>query len=300
METEKSEITNLPEGMSSEELDALTTGEEVEKTDEAGLAKEALEATEEESSPAEEPVKDEKTEEEAPEEEKPEVDPKDAVIGDFRRQNRELDLKNARLEGELEARKSMATTAAEPVKSPLEKAEAAYVEENGDLDGFAMNGELYRQQRAFDDEKVAKKSATEKEEQSQTTMARSVTALQQGEFSAEKVGAGLDFNSIVSLGQGYLDKADLMKIEIISTRDGVEAATRKAYELCKDAILAAGNEDSKLLKNAINIQSKKSQTKPKKEKTDIDALTTEGEETPGETETDTASKRLVDFIFAPD
>ena len=292
MEPEKTEITNLPEGMSSEELDALTTGEEEEKPE--VLAQEALDATEEESPPAEEPVKDETKAEETTVDEKAEVDPKDAVIGDFRRKLRDEEIRTARLEGELEARKSIQAATGEKPKSPLEIAEAAYLEENSSLEGFAMNGELYRQQSAFDAKQVSDKTAKTQEEQAITTMNRSVAFLQAGDLSPEKVGAGLDFKSVVALGKNYIDKADLLKIEIISHRDGIDAGVRKTYELCKAAILAANNEDSKLLQNAINS---KSQTKPKKA-TDIDALTTGGDDAiKGEAETDTHSQRLTNFVF---
>lgn len=299
MEKEKTEITALPEGMSSEELDALTTGEEEKKPE--VIAQEVSDATEE-SSPAEESVKDEKKAEEAAVEEEPEVElsetekqivAKDAVIGDFRRKNRDLEIEKARLEGEIEARKSTQTTGEGP-KSPLEIAEAAYIKEYGSLEGFAMNGELYRQQRAFDDKQVADKTAIKQEEQAITTMNRAVETLQAGDLSPEKVGDGLDFKSIVALGKNYVDKADLLKIEIISHRDGIEAGVRKTYELCKQAILAANNADTKLLQNAMKS---KSQTKPKKT-TDIDALTTGGEdENTGEAETDTHSQRLTNFMF---
>jgi len=292
---EKTEITKLPEGMSSEELDALTTGEEEPEV----IAQEP--ATEEESPPAEESVEDETKPEETPVEE-PEVElseteqqlvAKDSVIGDFRRKLRDQELKNARLEGELEARKSTQTPKEES-KSPLEIAEADYIKQYGNLDGFAMDGELYRQQRAFDDKQAAEKTAKTQEEQARNSMNRSVAELQSGELSPEKVGNGLDFKSVVALGQNYLDKADLLKIDLISRRDGIPAGVRKTYELCKQAILEANNEDTKLLQNAMKS---KSQPKPKKP-TDIDALTTEGEDTnTGGAETDTHNQSLINFLF---
>ena len=303
---DKDEITKMPQGMSSEELDALTTGEEVEEPE--VLAQEALDATKEESSPAEETV--EKEPEEKVEEEpkvEPEKEPelseseqqivaKDAKIGEFRRKNRDLELDKARLQGELETRKELQVETRETPKSPLELAEKAYIEETGSLDGFAMSGALYRQQRDFDNAQAATKTATEKEEQSKIDMDRSVKSLQNDEMSVDKMGDGLDFNSVVGLGQHYLDKADLLKIEIVSKRDGIEAAAKKAYEICKQAILDANNSDSKLLKDAIS----KAQTKPKvkKKPTDIDALTTEDEEKTGEAEagTQTDNQRLSNFI----
>jgi len=298
MDTEKSEIAAMPEGMSSEELDALTTGEEVEKPE--VIAQEAT--TEEKPSLAEESVekKDEKeveevkeTVEKKAEEVEEKVDPKDAVIGDFRRRNRDLELEKARLEGELATRKSLQATDEKP-KSPLEIAEADYLAQNGTLEGFAMNGELYRQQRNFDDKQAVEKTAKTQEEQAIFTMNKEVDSLQSGDLSPAKVGDGLDFKSVIALGKGYLDKADIMKIEITSHREGIPASVRKTYELCKQAVLAANNEDTKLLQNAIS----KSQTKPKKETTDIDALTTEDEDKiKGEAENDTPNQRIINFLF---
>lgn len=315
---DKDEITKLPDGMSSEELDNFTTSEdeESEQTDE-NLAQEALDATatEEESSddPAEESVTDETAAEETEEtvsesdEKKAKVDPKDAVIGDFRRQVRERDIKlreqeieTARLQGELTARKSMQTEAEAPIKSPLDLAEEAWLKDpdnDGTLDDFAMTGKLYREQRVFDKAADSKTAEGKQTDTASIAMDKSVKALQADEFSSEKAGEGLDFKTVVALGQRYLDEADLLKIKITSDRDGVDAGVRKAYGLCKDAILAAGNEDSKLLQNAIDIKGKsKSQPKPKKKPTDIDALTTEGEDTnTGEAETG-QSKRFTDFF----
>ena len=321
MDTEKSEITNLPEGMSSEELDNFTTGEDAEQTGDSELAQEALDATElEESSPAEESVEtddetkpaEEKTSE--PEEKKPDVDPKDAVIGGMRREAREAkerahaaELKSARLEGELEARKSVQAKTETPVeKSPLEIAEAAYIEENGDLEGFAMNGELYRKQRAFDktaDEKVA---TTDKHQQVNASAIQAETDLQEGDLSTGKMGQGLDLQTVAGIGTAYLTKGDRLDIaDMVQTR-GSKTALKEAYRIMVRRTLAADNEDSKLLQNAINTSKKKvtkTQTKPNKEqgKPDIDALTTEGEDADtGEAETDTHSNRLTNFIFGPD
>ncbi len=300
MDTEKSEITNLPEGMSSEELDALTTGEEVEQTEDTGLAKEALDATEE-SSPAEESVEDEsKTEEETSEEKKPDADPKDAVIGDFRRKLRDEEIKTARLESELTVRKELQTTAAEPEKSPLELAEAAYVKENGDIEGFAISPSLYRQQRTFEVTEAASKAATEKSEHAGTDLERAAQELQDGDFSPEKMGKGLDLQTVFNMADTLLTRGDRVDIADVQQTRGTAAALKEAYRIGKTRILAAGGEDAKVLQNAINTSKSKSQTKPKKTKTDIDALTTEGEDTKtGEAETETHNSRLTDFIFTP-
>ncbi len=320
METGKSEITNLPEGMSSEELDKLTTGEDVEQVEDTELAQEALDATDEKSSPAEESVDTDETdtEEKTSEEEdkskteadtKVKVDPKDAVIGEKRRENRELALENARLEGQLEARKELQTTKDETSvpKSPLEIAEAAWLADpdNVDsLDGFAMNGDLYRKQRTFDKEQDAKETAIRDKKQSDNTLNQAVETLQTGDLSVAKTGQGLDLQSVSAIGEKHLTKGDMVDIKDIAESRGKTAAIKEAYKIMVRRTIAAGGEDAKLIKNAINTKSKsKSQTKPEKtkEKLDIDALTTEGDDTDtGEAETDTQSQRLANFVCSSD
>jgi len=304
VDTDKTEIT---EGMSSEELDALTTGEDAEDVKDNKLAQEALDATEEGPSPAEESVdsegetKPKEAGEESAEKEKPDVDPKDAVIGDFRRKLREQELETARLQGEIEARKSIhtTTTTEEPQKSPLEIAEAAYIEENGDLEGFAMTGELYRKQRAFDEKQLASKAAAEKQQQVNVALNQAAESLQEGDLSSGKMGKGLDLQSVANIGDKYLTKGDKIDLMDIQASRGMTAALKEAYKMMIHRTLNAGGEDAKLLQGAINAKSK-SQTKPKKQgPTDIDTLTTEGDDIHmGEAETETHSKRLTDFIFS--
>ena len=290
---DKSDVNKMPEGMTSEELDALTIDEEVK--DET-IVKEALEATEE-SSPAEESV--ETVEEETKEKEseavaEEEVDPKDAVIGDFRRKLRASELENARIQGQLEARKELQTKVVEEVpKSPLEIAEDAFREANGNLDGFAMTGELYRQEKAFDDAKTASKASTDQQMQTSTSLEQVGLTLQQSDLSVENKGVGLDLQS-VSKFDSHLTRGDKVDLQDYNAIHGTEATVRKYYDMVIKRTLAAGDTDSTLIKNAIKV---KTQTKPTKVKTDIDALTTEGEETnKGETETETHSKRLANFI----
>lgn len=313
--TEKSEITKLPEGKSSEEIDAWTTEEE-EQAEDTELAKEALDATEE-PSPAEETVEVETEAEKAakeaveeavvkpPEElseEQQQLRAKDSKIASLKKTNREIELEKARLEGKLEAQKELQTKTEEAPKSPIEIAEADYIAQYGSLPegGLPMTGALYRAQKAFDDEQSASKIAADKEERSSDAMNKSIASMQSDELSVEKAGDGLDFKSVVGIGQHYLDKADLLKISIVSSKDGIDAAVRKTYELCKDAILAANNADSKLLQSAIDAKGK-TQTEPTKETTNIDALTTEDEETEtGEPEPETLSIRLANFICEPE
>lgn len=304
---DKSEIQEMPEGMTSEEVDALIMGDEESDSDitpednedinKSGPAEESV-AEDEESGQEEQ---EQESEETSGDEEKENVDPKDAVIGDFRRKNRELEIEKARLEGRLEAMAEVQGKVKEPVveKSPLDKAKADYIEEVGDLEGFTMSVELYEQQEAWKEEQAQKKTETN----TRTTMEQRANQLADTEFSAEKLGAGLDYRSVVIPGQKLLDEADLLKIKIVSKRDGVEAALRKTYDLCKDALLNSDTEDSKALKLAVKAQKatkpkKKTQTKQKPMTSeDIDRLTTEDDDETGESENVPHSQRLSNFIF---
>ncbi len=317
---DKTEITELPEGMSSEELDRFTTGEEIEQTDET-LAQEALDATatdtETESSdtPAEESAADktaaeddkseqEKTTESELSETDQQLRAKDSKIASMKHENRDLAIEKARLEGQLEARESIATKAEAPEKSPLEIAEAAYIEEKGDLEGFAMNGDLYRQQRAFDKAADEKTATTDSQQQGSNTAIQAENELQEGDLSSEKMGQGLDLKTVEGIGNQYLTRGDRLDVLDMVKTHGSKPALKEAYKIMIRRTLAAGNEDSKLLQNAINIKGKiksKSQPKPKKEPINIDALTTEGEDgITGEAEAETHSSRLANFIVGSD
>ena len=302
---DKSEITEMPEGKSSEEIDALMMeGEEVDETDQpkeveekSDLVKEALK-TAEESSPVEESVETE--EKPKAEEEKPEVDPKDAVIGDFRRKNRDLELEKAKLEGELKARTELPKPVVEEKKSPLEIAEAAYIEENGNLEGFTVKSTVLREELAFRDEKSASEATASSKKSSDNDLQRVAEELQENEFSPEKVGEGVDMQSITKIGEKHLTEGDLVDIKNTAEGRGLKVAMKQYYHKMVDRTLASDGEDAKLLQAAIDAKKGKSQTEPGKEKTDIDALITEGEENTGEAEPETHSKRLTNFVFSED
>jgi len=113
--------------------------EEIEKNEdelneEAKLDQEALDAAPE--TPAEEP----------------DIDPKDAVIGGFRRKNRDLELENARLHGQLESRQKPAES------SPLEIAQQRAKEEGLTVE---FTPELYQAQRQWEQKQSQAKSDEE-------------------------------------------------------------------------------------------------------------------------------------------
>jgi hypothetical protein len=297
---DKTEIEEMPEGKTSEEIDAIIMEDEEEEKPEnsdESIAKEVLDEIDDDTdddSPAEEP---ESSETEEAEEEEPEVDPKDAVIGDFRRRLRDKELEAARLQGQLEARKEFQATKTEPEKSPLQIA----MEEEGvdHPDDLAKPFSVLMEQQKWEKERDAALATTQAAESSKAAASRALSEAMAGDFSAEKLGAGLDFDSVTAMGDKYLDEADLMKIDIIGQKHGVNAAIKKTYDLCKDAILNANNQDSKTLQAFIDWKGK-SQPKPKKKlKTseDVDDLTTEDDD---KGEADDKNSNLYLRVFGKD
>jgi hypothetical protein len=322
---DKSEIEEMPTGMSSEEIDALTMeGEEDVTSDEdIEIAQKVVDGINDSDDSAEESVEGEEAEEaeekdeeqskeESDEKEKSEkeVDPKDAVIGEFRRKLRDQEIENARLQGAIEAMQTIGqkTEKAPVEKSPLQKAKEQYVEEYGSLDGFNITVDLYEAQETWKEEQVQKKAETER----RTSLDQKATQIADTDYTAEKMGQGLDYRSIVIPGQRYLTEKHLQLIAATSAVEGTEAAIRKTYELCKDALLKAGGPRAEAIKLATQEKpkpkpkgSKPTQTKNEKRKTgmtseEVDNLTTEGEESnKGEDEL-SHSQRLTAFMFNPE
>ena len=323
----------MEQGKTEEEIDAIMMEgeEEAEETADDSLAQEALDATEEESSPAEESVSEDKppekkmskmnsdeldaalTEETSEEEtakeevveEKPEVDPKDAVIGGFRKKNRELELANAKLEGKMETLAEIQKTEVKPVElSPIEKKmKEQDVESVEELDLTPAEALILgKQETAWDQKQAETKTSTDTESQANVTSNRIEEALQEGELSEVKMGKGLDLNSVVHIGVQYLNDQDKKLIANITTTKGEAAALVELYKVSVKRTLAIGNDDSKVLQIAINAR-KKSQAKPKKEPIDIDKLTTEDEDVDidkGEAETVGSHSRLLSFMGTDD
>lgn len=310
MSDTKDKIMEMPEGKSSEEIDAIMMegeeGEEEFKADQ-NLAEEALEATKEES-PAEKSVEDEEVEDETVDEEKEEVeetsetetkdvDPKDAVIGEFRRKARDLELENAKLQGELTARRELQTKPAEepPPKSPLEIDEAKYIEEYGELPegGLPMTGDLYRRQMAFDAEQAdkAKTAKIDTEKKVFSEVDKAFQTLQDGEFSTEKLSEGLDIKSVMAKGQHLLTEGDLLNISSVSKSHGKEEALKEAYYTVIRRLNISSDNVSPTAKKGKAV----TQKKPLKTEKDVDDLITGGVDQEGETESEEINPKLKAF-----
>jgi hypothetical protein len=300
-------------GMSSEDLDKLTTGGDV-VNNASKDAQAALDATadlddsknDDESSddenkvsidkskPASESVVSEEgklSEEEEKSAEKPKVDPKDAVIGDFRRQLRDAELKIANLEGRIQVQ-PVVNREERQILSPLEKA----AEEQGvDVDDVEMTGKLYKEQKAFEkaqDEKAANQTFEQKIAEAE----RKITA----EMSAEKMGEGLDLVTVTQMGTKYLTPGDRYDIALITHQHGPEAALKETYKRCGRAILNSGTQDSVVLQNAMKAKQTQSPVKPKVNKqTTVQSQENSGKDTDnGDTGIGAATpnKRLANFI----
>lgn len=236
------------EGMSSEEIDKLTTEEEETPPveEEAPPVEEPDEKTPEtpdEEAPAEEKP-DEETPPEEPEkpEETPEVDPKDAVIGDFRRKLRTSEIETARLQGQLQAQQ-----AGPPEKSPLE---LAAIEQEKPLDEVIIDGKLYKEQVAWE-----QKQATARTQQQAAQDYQSGSEAASLAMTDEILGEGLGVEALGKLGEHLLTDTDHREIFMAGKNCGTVL-----YKALKKRILEAGGVAAQELQKRL-----KPTTKPKEE-----------------------------------
>ncbi len=231
--------------------------EELEQIQDEEVEEEVEEPQKEESSPAQDAL------DEASEAEKLEVDPKDAVIGDFRKQLRESELIVAELKGQIEASKPKEKEPEpEVVKSPMDIAlEEAAKEQGVDIDEaeVVMTGKLNREQKAFEVKQREQQTATSTKEQSDAqSSAAFITA---GEtMNAKAMGEGLDFKTIITAADELVSKADMTWLASKS-KDYVDFYDRY-YKFAVKQIIEAGGENAEILQAKIKAHS---QAKPKEE-----------------------------------
>ncbi len=284
--------------------DDETTEEEVNDDD---LAQDALDATEEESTEKEskedekeveetEESAEEQTKEES-EEEAEKVDPKDAVIGEFRRKLRDKELENARLEGELAVRKEINAPVAEVAKSPMELAEEAYIEEYGSIpaEGMPMTSKLYNEQRAFD-AKQSESSAVQTAPVHSTEAEIAQNHLINGEFSEEKMGKGRDFESIISVGDKYLSEGDILDLKNHTAKHGKLSGYRQAYKAVSRRMEEAGDLPVEPTKKVKKVAKKAQKPVNNNNEDDVDRLLTQEDDTYTADSDSSDSKRLSSFI----
>lgn len=227
MDTEKENV--VEEKVVDETPPAETAPAEEPEASEADLAKAALEATEEQ----------------------PKVDPKDAVIGGFRRQLREAELRAARAEGALQAK-----SAAPPEKSPLELA----AEQQGlSVNEVIIDGKLYREQQLWEKGQAANQAHLKQVQDYQAGSDAALLAM-----TDENLGEGLGLESLATLGEHLLTDNDRQEIFNAGRKCGTVL-----YKKLKQRIAESGGTEAAELQKRLKPQGK-SQLKPKKEQPKTD------------------------------
>ena len=212
---------------------------EQEQTDETQLTGEEPQSTEEEQLTDEETQL--VTEAIAASEEEEQVPA--AVVGGLRRRTRAAELEAAELRGQLTA----TTTAPAAEKSPLVLA----AEEQGvPVDEVIIDGALYQKQEAFKEKQtVAKSEKTATAERA--AVGRESQKQAEIEYSTEKMGEGLDFETIVAMGGKYLTEGD--KLDIVN---GGDKCAQTLYKRCRRGIAASGGADAKTVAQKLAVHKK--------------------------------------------
>lgn len=297
--SDKDNVMELPEGKTSEEIDAIMMEDEepleVDEIDDPNLAEEALKATE---TPVDKPADDEVSvvekvaEEVVSSETDQQLRAKDAKIASMKHTNRELEIDRAKMQGRLEVMEEMGSAAKEVQKSPLEIAmEAEGIDDPDDLE---KPYSVMVAQQKWEKEQEQISASKVKQVNDNTVSSQLQNELQDGELSEKQMGQGLDLKTVSGIGIQYLTEGDKLNIKRTVERRGNKAALMEAYTTMVQRTIAAGNEDSKLLQNAINVKGKTVTKKTLKTETNIDDLTTEGEKSGIEQET--VSKKLEGFV----
>ena len=240
------------QGMSSEELDKLTT-EEAEETPPVEEESPPAEKPDEETLPKEKPddeipPKDKDLAKEALEAtEEPEVDPKDAVIGDFRRKLRASELQTAQLQGRMEAQQ-----AKPPEPSPLE---LAAKEQECSVDDVDINGKLYKAQQAWEKNQAGNQARQQQLDDYQAGSEAAALAM-----TDENLGEGLGVETLAKIGEHLLTVQDQEEIFLAGKKCGTVL-----YKKLKERIIEAGGTVAQELQKRL----KPTQAKPKKGDGDV-------------------------------
>ena len=243
------------QGMSSEELDKLTTEEEETPPVEEEEAP-SVEEPDEEAPPEEEPAeKTEKPDEDLAQaaldetEEESEVDPKDAVIGDFRRKLRASELEAARLQGQMQAQQAKP---AEP--SPIE---LAAKEQGVSVNEVVIDYELLQKHEAWKTQQ-AEGQAQQQANQDYQTGSEAATLT----MTDENLGEGLGLESLAKLGNHLLTDTDRQEIFMAGKKCGPVF-----YKKLKQRIQEAGGAEAQELQKRLKPTQAKPKDGPKTPKT---------------------------------
>lgn len=192
----------------------------------------------------------------------PEVDPKDAVIGGFRRDLRDQRADNQSLRQRLDDQDQVIADlkqTKEPVeKSPIDKLAAEDPLATPDVGTLAAQSQWEARQRATE-RKTADEAAT-KETTARTQQERN-KAIAAGQlvtaetFSVEKVGQGVDFESVVTAGEKYLTEHEKKFIRTAPADEVWDLA----YQMCRQKLL--NSPEGKLLQQREAAHTKKGDEK---------------------------------------
>jgi hypothetical protein len=231
-ETEQQEIqeTETVVDEKTETVETAETAETAEKTEQTeevtdvDLALEVLDATEQETK----------------------VDPKDAVIGDFRRQLREKEQQLRELQSQRE------TTQAQAQMSPLELAAA---KQECSVDEVVIDGKLYREQQAFERQQEQRAA-----QQQELQVFEESSRLAYATMTDAVMGKGLGLDSLAQMGGHLLTDGDKMDIIKAGKNCGNEIHDRLKYR-----ILQAGGTSADILRaNLANARRTHTKAKPEK------------------------------------
>lgn len=186
--------------------------------------------------------------EEEPDIEVPEVDPAGAKIGEYRRGNRELKGQLATVSQQLADQakviEELRNPPPPPEKSPLEK--LAEEDPDGDPDTQTLIAQSKWEQKQRD---AAANHATT--QQATTTRNEKIAASQvtaADTFSEAKVGMGVDFETVIAMGEKYLTEGEKLDIR----NADADKVWDTAYRICRRAVLQSGKPDAKTLRSRIN------------------------------------------------
>ena len=204
-----------------------------------------------------------------------------AVVAELRESRREAREESARLRQELLDLQQRTIPQPETEKSPIEQ----FVDEFGP--DAAIDGQTWRAQQKWDTRQAALENQKQQQAE-QVANSKAAAADVRINFSAAKMGEGLDFNSLEAMGQHLLTEGDLLDI----SRAGSKAAS-VAYERLQDRILRSSLAPT--LK-ALHEKRQKSSAKPKPKVEDKQSSEEDAGE-PVDVEMSSNTRRLSDFIF---
>lgn len=189
-------------------------------------------------------------------EDKPKVDPKDAVIGGFRRAAREAELKAARLQGQLDAQQ-----ARPPEKSPLELAAEEQTKTEGrviSVDEVIVDGKLLKAQQKWEKDQTGNQARQQATQDYHAGLEAALLTM-----TDENLGEGLGLQSLCKLGDHLLTDEDHREIFMAGKKCGTVL-----YKKVKERILKAGGAEAQELQERLKPQT--SQPKPKEKQPEKD------------------------------